>query len=54
MGDVNPIDVLLENLDDLTLDKVVMAAGEMSKEERLERVEILRRQRALWVSKEKR
>jgi len=47
----NPIDALLESLDDLTLDSVVQEAGEMREEDRKVRVESLRRQRALWVAK---
>ena len=44
----NPIDAILE---DLTLDKVVMAAAGMNREERLERIRALRAQRARWVVK---
>ncbi len=49
----NPIDELIANSKDFTLDAVVNAREEMSKANKLAQVNNLRRKRALWVAKRK-
>jgi len=50
---INPIDELIADPKDLTLDAVVQAEGEMSDEELKARIKELRTARAKWVRKGK-